>query len=181
MVRSLYEKITPMLKRWRALQFAPDQSTNPSWFAEFRGSTYGTSDGLDMMDTKLPDAAFDIVISNHVLEHVSDDGQALREMIRLVGGAGIVQVTIPSPVWRWETLDWGFADPDKNWHYRDYGADFPSYALRHLGECQCLSASVCDPVTGLADVVYFFSRTPDRLADMAAIWQRIPIALVRHC
>lgn len=179
-VRALYERVRPLLSQWSALQFAPDASTDAKWFRQFRGAVYGSATAVDMMDTGLPDASFDIVISNHVLEHVSDDTKALREMLRIVGSKGIIHLTVPSPLWRWETVDWGFADPDRNLHYRDYGADFASYVLRRLSGCQALSVTTSDPVTGIADILYLFSAHEERLAALGAVWQRLPVAVVRH-
>jgi SAM-dependent methyltransferase len=50
----------------------------------------------DLTDLPLPEGAFDFVICSHVLEHVEDDGQAMREVLRVlrVGGSAILQVPI---------------------------------------------------------------------------------------
>lgn len=48
---------------------------------------------VDMLEIPYPDESFDLVIANHVLEHVSDDLRALRELRRVlkVGGYAILQ------------------------------------------------------------------------------------------
>ena len=48
---------------------------------------------LDVTDIPFPDAAFDWVFCNHVLEHVPDDARALRELFRVLkpGGAAVLQ------------------------------------------------------------------------------------------
>jgi SAM-dependent methyltransferase len=48
---------------------------------------------LDLLDIGGADARFQIVLANHVLEHVSDDRQALREIHRVLapGGFAILQ------------------------------------------------------------------------------------------
>jgi SAM-dependent methyltransferase len=48
---------------------------------------------LDLTAIDLPDAQFDLVIANHVLEHVADDQRALSEIHRVLrpGGSAILQ------------------------------------------------------------------------------------------
>lgn len=48
---------------------------------------------VDMLDMPYPDETFDLVIANHVLEHVADDLQSLQELQRIlkVGGLAILQ------------------------------------------------------------------------------------------
>jgi len=54
---------------------------------------------IDVTSIPFPDEYFDFIICNHVLEHVSDDIQALRELYRVLkkGHSGILQ-TPYSPV-----------------------------------------------------------------------------------
>ncbi|HEX2854926.1 MAG TPA: methyltransferase domain-containing protein [Opitutaceae bacterium] len=48
---------------------------------------------VDMLAMPYADASFDFVIANHVLEHVADDGAALREIRRILrpGGWAVLQ------------------------------------------------------------------------------------------
>jgi SAM-dependent methyltransferase len=86
---------------------------------------------LDLEAMALPDGRFDVVIANHVLEHV-DDARALTEIRRVLSPGGIAVLTVPLVEGWDETLeqapDWGEAerrlyctDPD---HRRFYGRDF---------------------------------------------------------
>lgn len=50
---------------------------------------------LDIQDTKLQDESWDIVIANHVLEHVPDYKKALYEMQRIMKKDGIFIVSFP--------------------------------------------------------------------------------------
>jgi hypothetical protein len=37
-IHEIYKAILPLLSQWRALQFAPDQSVDATWFAKFDAS-----------------------------------------------------------------------------------------------------------------------------------------------
>lgn len=50
---------------------------------------------LDIQNTGLPDVSYDVVIANHVLEHVDDFRKALREMYRILKPAGIFICSFP--------------------------------------------------------------------------------------
>lgn len=172
--------VAPLLKECKALQFAPDSSVNKQWFSEYVGSVYGSENSLNMMETGLDDGRFDLVISNHVLEHVPGDIAAIREMVRVAGQDGVVSLTVPTPTMRWETLDWGWADPSINYHYRDYGADFPHRIGKEIPGLQIVSICGQDPVTGIHDIVYLISASESRLNKWAGIWAKVPVPLVRH-
>lgn len=96
----------------------------------------GRYDGVDEVDiTALPyaDHSFDIIICNHVLEHVEDDVRALSELHRVLkpGGKAILQVpvsystkTIEDPTAKTEEEHervYGQRD-----HVRIYGTDYPA-------------------------------------------------------
>lgn len=90
--------------------------------------------GLDATALPYGDARFDLVIANHVLEHVGDDWKALAEIRRVLrpGGFAILQV----PVARRLAVtreDPAIVDPEEReaaygqWdHLRLYGLDYPS-------------------------------------------------------
>ena len=48
----------------------------------------------DLLGLPFEDQSFDVVICSHVLEHVQDDGKAMRELYRVLapGGVGLLQV-----------------------------------------------------------------------------------------
>jgi SAM-dependent methyltransferase len=87
---------------------------------------------MDITDITYPDHAFDVVLCSHVLEHVSDDRKAIRELYRVLKPGGWAAVLVPLDHGRATTLE----DPtvvlpeDRErlfWqadHFRLYGRDF---------------------------------------------------------
>ncbi|MEM8790333.1 MAG: class I SAM-dependent methyltransferase [Pseudomonadota bacterium] len=68
---------------------------------EARGARYRTADlndefdlQLDITAIDLPDACYDLVMANHVLEHV-DDSKALSEIFRILRPGGQAVITVP--------------------------------------------------------------------------------------
>jgi len=95
---------------------------------------------MDITDIRYPDDTFDVILCNHVLEHIPDDRKAMAEMHRVLkpGGWAILQVplnrareatfedpAVTTPAER-ERL-FGQAD-----HVRWYGRDYPE-RLRRAG------------------------------------------------
>ena len=90
---------------------------------------------MEVMDiTALPcdDARFDVVICNHVLEHVPDDGRAMAEMRRVLKPDGYalmqhpIDTALPTTYENWEatTPDARMREFDQEDHVRIYGMDF---------------------------------------------------------
>ena len=84
---------------------------------------------MDITDIQFPDGTFDVVVANHVLEHIPDDVKAMSELRRVVkpGGWAVLQV----PIWGKDTRDDpSITDPDERErlygqpdHVRMYGHD----------------------------------------------------------
>lgn len=85
---------------------------------------------MDITNITFPDHTFDVIICNHVLEHVPDDAKAMRELYRVLkpGGWAILQTPMSdSPV---TIEDLSITDPKKREelfgqtdHVRTYGMD----------------------------------------------------------
>lgn len=50
---------------------------------------------LDLTAIDAPDGAFDVVLCSHVLEHIEDDVQAMREIRRVLSPAGWAYLVVP--------------------------------------------------------------------------------------
>ena len=123
----------------KLLHFAPEQAFYKR-FKKMQHLDYVTTDlnspiadvKADICDLPFEDNSFDVILCNHVLEHIPDDAKAMQELYRVLrpGGWGIFQ--IPQDLNREET----FEDPtitDKEErtrifgqydHVRVYGRDY---------------------------------------------------------
>lgn len=165
-MRLVWNCLRPLLGRVRALQFAPDPSPLPDAFAALEVSVYGGENSLDIQDIDRGDASYDMVLCNHVLEHVADDAAALAELLRILAPGGVVQLAVPAPRSHAVTRDWGFPDWGRHGHYRVYGRDLWGRFVA-AGPFAVLEVPVADPVTGCEDVVYFIARHGASLAPYA--------------
>lgn len=77
---------------------------------------------VNIQTTPFADNIFDVIICSHVLEHVDDDRQAMRDMFRILkpGGWALLQTPLPNP------------DPDKT--YEDKSITNQQDRLKHFGQ-----------------------------------------------
>ncbi|HEX4868845.1 MAG TPA: class I SAM-dependent methyltransferase [Acidimicrobiales bacterium] len=71
------------------------------------GSLAVTTNG-DALKLPFPDDAFDRIIASEVLEHVSDDQQALHEIFRVLKPGGTLAATVPA--WLPEQICWALSE-----------------------------------------------------------------------
>lgn len=95
---------------------------------------------FDIHHIPLDDNSVDVILCNHLLEHVADDRQAIRELHRVMksGGWGIVLSPV-EPDYEQTYEDDTITDPEERRrvfgqydHRRVYGADYPD-RLREAG------------------------------------------------
>lgn len=113
---------------------------------------YGSkTKGMDVTDLKYPDAYFDVVICNHVLEHIPDDKKAMQEIFRVLKKGGWAILNVPADLSRKETYeDFSITEPEQRKlvfgqqdHVRIYGSDYIN-RLQHAG----FEVQVIDYVSG---------------------------------
>ena len=88
---------------------------------------------MDMSSISFENDSIDVVIANHVLEHVQEDRRALAEVHRVLKPGGFAILTVPQNWARESTYENpGLASPEDRWahygdisHLRYYGRDFP--------------------------------------------------------
>ncbi len=125
------------------LYFAPEKSMI-RWMKR-NGISFTTADKyrkadlkVDIQDTALPEQSVDIVICNHVLEHVEDFRAAIREMYRIIRSDGLFICSFPMD----PNIDLLDEDPEvrtegdriKRFGQRDHLRVFGMHADRFLEE-----------------------------------------------
>lgn len=119
---------------------------------------------LDIEDTQLPNESYDVIICNHVLEHVSDFRKALRELHRIVALDGMVIISFPTDM-NLETVyeDASITDEEgrikhfgQNDHLRIFGRDSASMLESFGFEVEEITSDDAriKPVVGPADYDY---------------------------
>jgi SAM-dependent methyltransferase len=95
---------------------------------------------MDATQLDFPDASIDLIVANHLLEHIPDDVKAMREFHRVLKAGGFALLTVPmKPDQKSTYEDFSIVDPkerEKHFgqvdHVRWYGSDF-SDRLRGSG------------------------------------------------
>lgn len=146
----------------KVLHIAPEQCFHPI-FKKQKNLDYITADivspiadlHFDLHDIPLKDNSFDIIFCNHVLEHVEDDHQCMKELYRVMkkGGWGIFQVPIDykNKITYEDSKIISPKDREKHFwqkdHVRLYGLDYPN-RLEKAG----FKIDVFDPKDSLSEI-----------------------------
>lgn len=90
--------------KMKILHFAPENCIYNAFFANY-GDLYWPVDideaipivrkRIDIMDIDFEDETFDLIICNHVLEHVNNANIAIKEITRVIKSDGICIITVP--------------------------------------------------------------------------------------
>ena len=145
------ERKTTLLKGHPTLlHIAPEAALKAKFethYGKIYGHSYITADlesplakmHFDVQDIPLADECVEVVICNHILEHVEDDRKALRELHRILTPNGWGVVLVPQEYERAETFeDDSITSPEERArvfgqydHRRIYGRDY----ARRVAEC----------------------------------------------
>jgi len=112
-----------------ALHFAPEKY----FVARLRGAfeSYKTSDlfrrdvdiHADLCNLPMSNNSFDFIYASHVLEHIPDDRQAMREIYRVLKPGGVAILPVPMNNKK-ETIEYDRAVPEEDGHVRSPGIDY---------------------------------------------------------
>ncbi len=114
----------------RMLHVAPEPILQPVILRARPDLVYHTCDlylqdvdfpGEDLTRLSFASGSYDLLLCNHVLEHIERDDLAVAEMARVLDVGGMAVITVPGEWDRRETVV--FPDTTLNGHYRDYGLD----------------------------------------------------------
>lgn len=181
-IRKIYGNIPEKYtKNRRLLQFSNDNSINRNAFASFEISLYQGENSLDLMNIDRPDESYDWVVSNQVLEHVSDDLQAVKELLRILTPLGIIHINIPNPAYNIATRDWGYPDPKIYDHYRHYGSDFPSRIDQVLTDANAYAIQIIDTddVTDTIELIYLIGKSFSLIQQIATYLSKAKCIVLR--
>lgn len=151
-------------KALRCLQFSNDPTVDGRWFGHFEISIYGEQNSLDLQRIDRANASYDVIVCNHILEHVPDHRAALRELARVLTPQGFLFLSFPDPYHVERTTDWGYPDPARHAHYRHFGRDVEDVFRQEMPGCHVVAVMTQDNITGTADMAYVVTRSVDWLA-----------------
>lgn len=129
----LVHQLNLLEQKRRLLHIAPEfsfreilsQQANLTYLAGDKMSRgYANQPGvrpLDLTQLLLPDHSFDLILCNHVLEHIADDRAAMAEMYRVLRPGGLSIITVP--------LDENLTNT-----YEDATITHPRQRRRHFGQ-----------------------------------------------
>ncbi|WAC01486.1 methyltransferase domain-containing protein [Lacinutrix neustonica] len=123
----------------KVLHFAPEQAFYKR-FRKLKHLEYTTTDLLspladvkaDICNLPFEDDSYDMIFCNHVLEHIPDDTQAMKELYRVLKPNGMAILQIPQDLNREETFEDNTITDKKERakifgqydHVRIYGLDY---------------------------------------------------------
>jgi len=136
----LYKEYLEIKKDKKILHFAPEPMLEDK-IRNYNNHYYYTTDyyisgvdypNEDIQDLSFNNSSFDLILNNHVLEHISDDNKGLAEISRILKKNGIAILTVPGDWKRLYTKT--FSHLQFNGHYRDYGLDFIEKLKKHFSQ-----------------------------------------------
>jgi SAM-dependent methyltransferase len=135
----LKEKTDFFTKELKVLHIAPEQCFYKR-FRKLPNLDYTTADlespiadvHFDVQEIPFAEASYDVVICNHVLEHVTDDAKAMQEIYRVLKPKGFAILQVPMDFENSKTMeDPSVTDPKERErlyrqkdHLRLYGLDY---------------------------------------------------------
>lgn len=131
----------------RMLHFAPEgvlhkifsaKDNIDYWPVDINPNMHGIRKVVDITNITFEDNSVDIIICNHVLEHIQDEKKALAELYRVLSPSGVAFLNVPiirertleNPAYNTPELRFKYYGQDD--HVRAYGKDYPE-RLKNAG------------------------------------------------
>lgn len=172
--RSIFLALGPRrLRPRRCLQFSRDPTVDGRWFGTYEVSIFNRSNSLDLQHIGRPDRSHDVIVCNHVLEHVPDYRAALRELSRILSSRGFLFLSFPDPCHVEHKTDWEYPDPELHDHYRHFGRDVEDVFRQELPDCHVVPVTAGDPATNTSDLTYVVTRSDEWLGRLGSL--KLPV------
>ena len=133
------QKLFPKNKNLKILHISPEislqkfiQSHQKADYLSIDLNPEAAMQAENLENLSFPDKNFDLIICNHVLEHVTDDKRAIQEIFRVTKENGLAIISVPIDIHRQQTYEnENIKSPEERikhfWyqdHLRLYGLDF---------------------------------------------------------
>lgn len=143
----------------RMLHFAPEPIFYPllksNTSLDYKSTDYLLSDvdypHEDIQKLSFKDQSYDLVLCNHVIEHVPDDDAAFSEINRILKNSGKAIITIPGDFRREKTIY--FNSLENNGHYRDYGLDVIDKMKKFFNSVKAVDLGELDLAIGQSQAI----------------------------
>ena len=96
----------------------------------------------DLTRSRLPASAYDVLLCNHVLEHIPDDVTATSALARVLIPEGVAIITIPGDFTQQATV--AYPDDSLNGHWRHYGMEVVDLFGRFFADVQTIDLHAFD-------------------------------------
>ncbi|MBR9859440.1 methyltransferase domain-containing protein [bacterium] len=133
----------------KILHFAPEPIFYPlieSYQVDYKTTDFFLQDvdypNEDIQALSFSDNSFDLLLCNHVIEHVENDRKAVQEMYRILNPGGTALITVPGDFKRKNTIY--FEHLKFNGHYRDYGLDFLNLLKQEFDDSEMVNLDQYD-------------------------------------
>jgi SAM-dependent methyltransferase len=135
------------LRGMKVLHFAPEKCLRP-FFASV--DSYETADlfepdvthKVDIRHLPFQNASYDLVFASHVLEHIKEDGDAIREVRRILKPKGMA--ILPVPVVCEMTIEYPAPNPYEAGHVRAPGIDYFDRYRQHFSKVEIFTSQSFD-------------------------------------
>jgi SAM-dependent methyltransferase len=131
----------------RILQFAPDAMTEilRSFSTDVTTADIVPKRGsieLDLTALQLEDETIDLIFASHVMEHISDDALAIKEIFRVLKPGGLA--VLPVPIVAQETIEYPRHVRDVDGHVRAPGLDYFDRYRASIGNVRVFTSADFD-------------------------------------